>query len=49
MYRTYCFDSGALIGETQWDISTTPGTRRMKDRKRSEKADYKRVLPYVMI
>ena len=49
-YRTYCINSGALIEETQWDVvSTTQGTRRMKDRKRSEKNDYKRALPYVMI
>ena len=48
MYRTYYINSGALIGETQWDVSTTQGARRMNDRKRSEKTDYKRALPYVI-
>ena len=28
------------MGETQWDISTTQGTRRIKDRKRFKKTDY---------
>ena len=38
MYRAY-FINSITLGEIQWDISTTQGRRRMKDRKRSEKTN----------
>ena len=34
MYRAYCMNS-VTLGETQWDVSTTQGIRRMKDSERS--------------
>ena len=48
MYRAYCINT-ITLGETQWDVCTTQGIRRMKDRKRSKKTDYRKALPHVMI
>ena len=33
IYRAYCIMS-ITLGETQWDVSTTQGMRRIKDQKK---------------
>ena len=30
-----CYINSITLGETSWDVSTTQGTSRIKDRKRS--------------
>ena len=38
IYRA-CYTNSITLGETQWDVSTTQGTCRMKDQKKRASED----------
>ena len=45
-YSAYYINS-VTLGETQWDVNTTQGTRRMKDQKKLTEDRLDGAIPYV--